>query len=72
MNEKIFCGCGDQIMANDGAECGTCVTARNTSTPWIDLTDEELFEIWMKSPAETEDRFAFVRNVMSLLKERNS
>ncbi len=26
---KIFCGCGDQIMPDDGAECGTCVTARN-------------------------------------------
>ena len=26
---RVFCGCGDQIMPNDGAECGTCVTARN-------------------------------------------
>ena len=26
---RVFCGCGDQIMPDDGAECGTCVTARN-------------------------------------------
>ena len=26
---KILCGCGDQIMPDDGAECGNCVAARN-------------------------------------------
>lgn len=26
---RVFCGCGDQIMPNDGAECGNCVAARN-------------------------------------------
>ena len=26
---RVFCGCGDQIMPNDGAECGNCVTAKN-------------------------------------------
>lgn len=26
---RILCGCGDQIMPDDGAECGNCVTARN-------------------------------------------
>ena len=26
---RVFCGCGDQIMPDDGAECGNCVTARN-------------------------------------------
>jgi hypothetical protein len=26
---RVYCGCGDQIMRDDGAECGTCVTARN-------------------------------------------
>lgn len=28
-DKPVFCGCGDQIMPDDGAECGTCVTARN-------------------------------------------
>jgi hypothetical protein len=26
---RVYCGCGDQIMPNDGAECGNCVAARN-------------------------------------------
>lgn len=28
---KILCGCGDQIVPDDGAECGTCVTVRNAT-----------------------------------------
>ena len=28
---RVFCGCGDQIMPDDGAECGNCVTARNVN-----------------------------------------
>ena len=39
---------------------------------WAGLTDEEVFAIWMKSPAETEDRFAFVKAVMKELKEKNA
>ena len=27
------------------------------------LTDEELFKLWLKVPAETEDRFAFARAI---------
>ena len=43
--ERIMCGCGDQIMPDDGAECGTCVTARNaTQREWQGLTDEEIYE----------------------------
>ena len=53
---RVFCGCGDQIMPNDNAECGNCVTARNAAKPdlaqvgevgiwgerqWQGLTDEE-------------------------------
>ena len=40
--EPILCGCGDQIMPDDGAECGTCVTARNaTQREWQSLTDDD-------------------------------
>lgn len=39
---------------------------------WIDITDGELFDLWMKSPAETEDRFAFVRKALAMQKERNT
>ena len=33
MTQQIFCGCGDQIMANDGAECGNCVAMRGRPEP---------------------------------------
>lgn len=26
--EPVYCGCGDQIMPDDGARCGTCVTVK--------------------------------------------
>jgi hypothetical protein len=39
--------------------------------PWVGLTDDELFKIWMGAPSETEDRFAFVKAVIAKLKEKN-
>jgi hypothetical protein len=51
------------------------VTPLYTAPPkreWVDLTEEQIFEIWVKSPAETEDRFAFVKAVIAALKEKNT
>ena len=39
---------------------------------WVDITDEELFDLWMKSPAETEHRFAFVKAALAKQKEKNT
>lgn len=39
--------------------------------PWVGLTDDELFKIWVGAPSETEDRFAFVKAVIAKLKEKN-
>ena len=39
---------------------------------WKGLTEDELFKIWVQSPAETENRFAFVNKVIAILKERNN
>jgi hypothetical protein len=39
--------------------------------PWVDLTEHELFSIWMMVP-ETEDRFAFARAVLAKSKELNT
>ena len=39
---------------------------------WIDITDGELYDLWLKMPAETEDRFAFVRKALAMQKEKNS
>ena len=38
---------------------------------WQGLTDEELFRLWVRTPAETENKFAFVKAVMAKLKEKN-
>ena len=39
---------------------------------WIDITDGELYDLWLKTPAETADKFAFVRAALAKLKEKNS
>ena len=39
---------------------------------WQTLTDEEMFSLWVKCPAETEDRFAFARAIEQALKEKNN
>ncbi len=36
----VYCGCGDGIVPDDGAECGTCVSMRQRE--WQGLTDEEI------------------------------
>jgi len=44
-DKPIFCGCGDQIMPDDGAECGTCVTARNAVKPEPLAQMKEMLEV---------------------------
>lgn len=39
---------------------------------WVGLTDEEMFKLWVSTPAETEDRFAFARAVEAKLREKNT
>lgn len=46
-------------------------TSHDTRKEWHGLTDEEMFDLWMKAPAETEDRFAFARAIEAKLKEKN-
>ena len=38
---------------------------------WVGLTDDEMFTLWMRSPAETENRFAFARAIEAKLKGKN-
>lgn len=47
----------------------------DTSPPqreWVGLTEGELFTLWVRCPAETEDRFAFARAIEQALKEKNN
>ncbi len=66
---QIMCGCGDQIMPDDGAECGTCVTARNAvQREWVGLTNEEITDLW-NAPGDSGTEFA--RAIEAKLKEKN-
>ena len=71
---KAYGEVGDEpVFTKYNMEVAFAVGAENEAKRmWVDITDEELFTIWMNSPAETEDRFAFVKTVMSKLKERNT
>jgi hypothetical protein len=64
-DEPVFTKYNMEVAFAAGAE-------NEAKRMWVDIHDNELFDIWMKSPAETEDRFAFVKKVMTILKERNA
>ena len=64
----VRCGCGDQIMRDDGAECGTCVTARNAvKGEWQTLTDEEITTIGITH----QSLHQVARAIEAKLKEKN-
>ena len=77
----VLCGCGDQIMRDDGAECGTCVTARNAvKGEWQGLTMEET-ELLIREAAKFRKGYInadflnfakLVAEVGQLLKEKNT
>jgi hypothetical protein len=68
-DKPIYCGCGDQIMPNDGAECGNCVTARNAVKEWVGLTPEEAREISLANRPYVVDMIAALE---ARLKEKNT
>ena len=73
LDKRVWCGCGDQIMPDDGAECGTCVTARNaTQREWQGLTDEEQGEVAWSCGAMSADWLDFARAIEAKLKEKNT
>jgi hypothetical protein len=68
-DKPVFCGCGDQIMPDDGAECGTCVTARNAvKGEWQTLTDEEITTIGITH----QSLHQVARAIEAKLKEKNT
>jgi len=40
--------------------------------PWVGLTDDERYKLWLTTPSETENRFAFAKAIEQALKERNT
>ena len=42
---EVYCGCGDEIVAGDGARCGTCVAVKYKEKEWAGLTKTEFNEV---------------------------
>jgi hypothetical protein len=69
-------------LYTDPTPCQTCQalartvmmdqTSHDIRKEWVGLTDDEMFTLWMRSPAETENRFAFARAIEVKLKEKNN
>ena len=74
---RVYCGCGDQIMRDDGAECGTCVTARNAVKQWQGLTENEIKHLWYEACQTNLELTSqlivhLARNIEAKLKEKNT
>ena len=39
---------------------------------WVGLTEDERYKLWLTTPSETEDRFAFAKAIEQALKEKNN
>ena len=39
--------------------------------PWVGLTDDERYKLWLTTPSETENRFAFAKAIETELKRKN-
>jgi hypothetical protein len=42
------------------------------SRTWVGLTEDERYKLWLTTPSETEDRFAFAKDIEAKLKEKNT
>jgi len=40
--------------------------------PWVGLTEDERYKLWLTTPSETENRFAFAEAIEQALKEKNT
>ena len=40
--------------------------------PWAGLTEDERYKLWLTTPSETENRFAFAEAIEAKLKEKNT
>lgn len=66
--ESVYCGCGDEIVAGDGARCGTCVAVKFKEKKWVGLTDEELLDIADMAYAND---LELLQTLQAKLKEKN-
>jgi hypothetical protein len=45
---------------------------QNYKKPWVGLTDDERYKLWLTTPSETENRFAFAKAIEQRLKDKNA
>ena len=69
---EVYCGCGDEIVAGDGARCGTCVAVKYKEKKWISLTDEEHMQIAIDCGCLGADWVFYGAAVERKLKEKNA
>jgi hypothetical protein len=46
--------------------------AKSQQRTWVGLTEDERYKLWLTTPSETENRFAFAKAIEQALKERNT
>ncbi len=67
----VYCGCGDGIVPDDGAECGTCVSMRQRE--WQGLTEAERMDILdAELTTQSTEHFALAQTIEAKLKEKNT
>ena len=81
---EVTTNTGDKFILDSAVEADKIRAARDagllvvplytapSQREWQGLTDEEMFSLWVRWPAETEDRFAFARAIEQALKEKNT
>jgi len=52
--------------------CPKCAEQSPLTLEWVGLTEDERYKLWLTTPSETEDRFAFAKAIEQALKERNT
>jgi hypothetical protein len=67
--QRVYCSCGDGIVPDDGALCGTCVSLKKMRE-WQGLTDEEKQTAY--AMFSTMSAIGFVQAIEAKLKEKNS
>ena len=83
MSKKCKFKCGDwncgsyqfNLYKNDidqGDLCDVHYWQTKAQRPWVGLTDDERYKAWVTTPAETENRFGFVKAIEAKLKELNT
>lgn len=65
---EVYCGCGDEIVAGDGARCGTCVAVKYKEKEWVGFTQEE-HQAAMRTDGSFGAGFLYAEK---LLKEKNN